>query len=76
MTWYCVRDRNINDEMPDNYTLSMNKDLTGWETDSGAQGYGLPQEVCEWICEILNKSPDTCPFSNEKTGYWRSRDDN
>ena len=30
----------------------------GWETDSGYKGYGLSYEMCEYICEILNKYGD------------------
>jgi hypothetical protein len=42
----------------------------GWKTDSGYDGYGLPKELAQWICDILNESEKKCPFSISEYGSW------
>lgn len=47
-------------------------DWRGWRADSGYAGYGLSYEMCEYICEILNKYGDP---DRELKLRWHTDDD-
>lgn len=54
--WTIKQDREIseqNDEIH-SWTITNNPDKNGWNTDGGFDGYGLPKELAQWICNILN----------------------
>ncbi len=44
------------------WTISLNKN-PGWSTDDGYDGYGLPYDLAKWICDVLNESGKTCPYT-------------
>lgn len=50
------------DDGESRYSLTTDSKYAGWNTDSGYNGYGLPKELAEWICKILNKSNEEPPM--------------
>jgi hypothetical protein len=60
--WFAVRDSRPKetDEEKSYYdkrsvwTISIDEHFPGWETDSSTDGYGLPKDVAEFICNMLN----------------------
>ena len=77
MKWKIHQDLYPIDPEIDAYTivLSNQEDQGGWDTDSGTDGYGLPKELAQWICDILNESGKDCPYIMD-SGYWRKKNDN
>lgn len=68
--WKIHLDREDSDEY--SYSITLNEEYGGWRTDSGYPGYGLPKDLAQWICDILNKHQDECPF-NMDSGYWEKK---
>lgn len=69
--WYIKQDRfksTESDEI-DSFTITTNPEFSGWRTDSGYEGYGLPKELAQWICDILNQSEEDPPFIRNN-GIW------
>lgn len=63
MTWYVKNDcdpKYYTDkefkelELDEIWTITTDPEHAGWETDGGADGYGLPKELAQWICDKLN----------------------
>lgn len=69
--WYPVRDNDHIKEREDNWTISVDPDHTGWETNDGEEGNGLPFEVADWICSVLNSTRGDCGYMLDKWGYWK-----
>lgn len=44
------------------YTITQNPKEPGWRTDSGYDGYGLPKQLAQWICDTLNEHGKDCPY--------------
>ena len=34
-----------------------------------ADGYGLPKEIAQWICDMLNECGEECPYKMHY-GFW------
>ena len=68
--WQIHQDREATNEEISSFTLTLNKEHQGWNTDSGYEGYGLPKELAQWICDTLNKHGKDCPYKMEKYGSW------
>jgi hypothetical protein len=51
------------------YSITTDKRHPGWNTDSGYVGYGLPKELAQWICDILNEHGKNCPYTMQD-GWW------
>lgn len=77
MKWHVHLDRDENEFNKDDgdhrYSLTLNPKHEGWCTDSGYQGYGLPRELAQWICDIVNEHGKDCPY--EMYGGWWSKKD-
>lgn len=71
--WYAVQDKDASLKDSDSYTLSLDKNECGWNTDSGYGGYGLPKKLAEWICKTLNNSKVECPYEMTEYGDWRKK---
>ena len=73
MKWQIHQDRNF--ELPniDSYTITQKKDKAGWKTGSGCEGYGLPKELAQWICDRLNESNEICPYYMSEYGDWKKK---
>lgn len=56
------------------FTITQNDKYSGWDTDHGAYGYGLPKELAQWICDQLNNSKEECPFKMY-LGVWVKKED-
>ena len=58
---YAVRDSlyDDNDESSEAWTISPDPDESGWETDCGTYGYGLPRSIAEAIVERCNASAES-----------------
>ena len=72
--WYIKQDRysnKKNDEL-DSWTITTNPDYCGWKTEAGFQGYGLPKELAQWICDKLNQC-DNPPYIRKK-GRWEKHE--
>lgn len=41
----------------DIWTISMENNKEGWETDSGCDGYGLPKTLAEYYVKCINEYP-------------------
>lgn len=65
MKWTIHQDRCEGETDIDCYTITLKEGRRGWNTDSGARGYGLPKELAQWICDILNKSGEDCPYTTD-----------
>lgn len=52
-----------------NYTITTNPEISGWNTDSGYESYGLPKEVASFIVEVLNFLNATSMWENTKFGW-------
>ncbi len=72
MKWKIHQDREIDDPEIDSYTLTTQTDKGGWHTDSGYNGYGLPKNLAQWICDVLNESNKECPYKMDSYGCWCS----
>lgn len=68
MKWVPHLDRE-DDNGEDAWSITNNPEYSGWNTDSGYTGYGLPFELAQWICDQLNKTEEKCPYKNNE-GYW------
>jgi hypothetical protein len=42
------------------FSISLSETIEGWDTESG--NIGLDFEVCKYICDVLNKDIENCPF--------------
>ncbi len=71
--WFVVKDSAASEGSEENYTISLDPKREGWETDSGAVGYGLPKEVAEWIVDVLNSTRGDCGYYMDKWGFWHKR---
>lgn len=71
--WKILQDRDEDCPELNSYTITLNENYTGWNTDSGYDGYGLPKELAEWICETLNTYGKDCPFTMCKYGIWERK---
>ena len=62
--WHIKQDRYFSpeNEQLHSYTITNDLNFCGWNTDSGYDGYGLPKELAQWICDILNESGKEPPF--------------
>ena len=54
--WFAVADRDACDLEDDVWTISRDANVTGWNTDSGHNGYGLKFEDAEEIIRTLNSA--------------------
>jgi hypothetical protein len=54
-------------------SLTLDVKYGGWQTDGGYEGYGLPKDLAQWICDVLNERND-CPYIMFH-GCWRKKDD-
>jgi hypothetical protein len=59
MPWFAVavidlpfRDPNPRDHV---WTVSKNKDMPGWDTDSGCDGYGLTRVEADFLAAAANE---------------------
>lgn len=52
---YVVKEAKDDAYAPNIYTLSPVTDQTGWETDGGYEGYGLPKELAEIYAKAINE---------------------
>jgi len=68
--WQIHQDRYVDNPTLYSYSITLNEKYGGWETDSGQDSYGLPKELAQWICDILNTSEKVCPFDMSKYGDW------
>jgi hypothetical protein len=73
MRWKIHQDIGIENEQIQSFSITLNPEYCGWNTDSGYEGYGLPKELAEWICNILNQSEETCPYEMDKYGTWKKK---
>ncbi len=71
--WKIYQDREPNDDEIDSFSLTLNDEYEGWNTDSGYGGYGLPKELAQWICDALNESKIPCPYKMNEYGDWRKK---
>ncbi len=72
-TWHIHLDREDDDYIDNRFSLTLNKNEPGWNTDSGYVGYGLPKDLAQWICDTLNKSPHECPYKMDEYGMWSKK---
>jgi hypothetical protein len=70
--WTIFQDRNEEDPSLNSYSITIDPHFEGWRTDSGYDGYGLPKELAQWICDILNKHGNDCPYEMSY-GYWKNK---
>lgn len=73
MEWYIHLDYNI-DDGDCRYSITLDPKESGWRTDSGYAGYGLPKELAQWICDVLNKHGKDCPYVMNN-GFWEKIND-
>lgn len=73
MKWQIHQDREKDDPEIDSYTITLDGYCGGWNTDSGYNGYGLPKDLAQWICDTLNNSTVQVPYVMDKYGYWHRR---
>lgn len=69
MKWNIYIDREQEYE-GDRYSITLNKEYPGWNTDSGYEGYGLPKELAQWICDTLNNHGNDCKYHMDNYGNW------
>jgi hypothetical protein len=65
MTFYATKYTYDNQDFREgrqNWTISTDPKETGWETDSGYSGYGLPKELAEMVAEAMNKVHPDCTW--------------
>jgi hypothetical protein len=67
--WHIHVDDDYDHEDENSYSISLQKGCSGWTTDSGYDGYGLPKDLAIWICDVLNEHGKDCPYKMEY-GYW------
>ena len=62
--WYIKQNRYFSEEAEKlhSYTITTDPEFCGWETDHGYDRYGLPKELAQWICDVLNESGKEPPF--------------
>jgi hypothetical protein len=68
VTWYAVcEDRSWREETQDEmdaarvWTVSRDPEAPGWETDGGAEGYGLTRADAEFLAATANKAEVAAP---------------
>lgn len=66
--WYIHLTRLSGEPELDEYTLTQKEDEPGWNAEGIYNGSGLPKELAQWMCDILNESNKECPY---KMGYYR-----
>ncbi len=71
---YQERDDTEEDAEINSWTITNNPEHYGWDTDGGYGGYGLPKELAQWICDVLNKADQDCPYFNTGWGYWKENE--
>lgn len=71
MKWKIHLDREVSDDRA--YSITLNEKYGGWRTDSGYPGYGLPKDLAQWICDVLNKFGHDCPYEMNE-GDWIKND--
>lgn len=69
--WQIHQDRDEDEPEIRSYSITLGKEYGGWNTDSGYEGYGLPKELAQWICDTLNKNNESCPYKMNKWGSWQ-----
>lgn len=69
--WFIRSESEYNDQ---SYTITQNPKISGWNTDSGCEGYGLPKDLAQWICDILNEYGKDCPYLTEKY-FWKKNEE-
>lgn len=65
--WFIHTEFEVKDRQ--NYTITTNPEISGWNTDSGYESYGLPKEVAQFIVEVLNFLNATSMWENTKFGW-------
>lgn len=70
--WFIKQDRFFSKEGQElqSWTITTNPEFSGWNTDSGYDGYGLPKELAEWICNHLNTAVFEEPPYIRERGFW------
>lgn len=71
--WHIYQERFPNSDELDSWTITNNPNIEGWDTDSGYDGYGLPKELAQWICDILNESNKKCAWARQR-GVWKKNE--
>lgn len=71
---YAYEDKSDIDDNCDSWTITTNPKFSGWRTDTGYEGYGLPKELAQWICNQLNKSDEISPYIREKAEWVKYED--
>jgi hypothetical protein len=46
------------------WTITPSADSEGWETDSGAEGYGLPEDIAKAIVDVVNSAREMLAVSD------------
>lgn len=74
--WKTHLDRDFEEESKNknSFSLTLNSEYGGWNTDSGYEGYGLPLDLAKWICDTLNTHGKDCPYKMNSYGYWIKKD--
>lgn len=74
MKWQVHLDRDETEEYKTEARYSITPDIKwgGWNTDSGCEGYGLPKELAQWMCDILNEHGKDCPYEFSQ-GWWSKK---
>lgn len=67
--WKPIQNEYASSHESHSWTISTNNER-GWATDSGYHGYGLPYVVAKWVCDTLNESKKTCPYTQDSDGDW------
>ena len=62
--WYAVREKERDGNV---WTISLDPIESGWNTDGGCDGYGLPESVAKEIVEILNRTEN---FTGDIFSKW------
>ena len=74
MKWQVHLDRDEREQYKTEprYSISTDPEYGGWRTDSGYEGYGLPKELAQWMCDVLNKHGADCPYEFSQ-GWWSKK---
>lgn len=56
--WYVVAYSKDADPEEEVWTLSLDPDKTGWETDCGYPGYGLTKETADFLAAAANEKAE------------------
>ena len=72
--WYIQGPTSEIQEEDEVWTITTNSKYEGWETDGNFNGYGLPKELAQWICDILNADGSNPPYIMDQWGSWRKNE--